>query len=165
MKLTKSFSICLWFDRQAEEAVTFYSGIFSDFSIGKISRFGKEGFEHHGMPEGTVMAIDFSMNGMQFTALNGGPMFQFTEAISLIINCETQDEIDYFWDKLSGNGGQPGPCGWLKDRYGLSWQVTPTCLADYLSDTNPERKARVANVVFQMQKMDLSVLENAYNGE
>lgn len=165
MKLTKSLSVCLWFDREAEEAVDFYSGIFSDFSLGKISRFGTEGFEHHGMPEGTAMAIEFTMNGMSFTALNGGPIFKFNEAISLIISCDTQDEIDYFWDKLTQKGGQPGPCGWLKDPYGLSWQVTPSCLSDFLSDSNKERKSRVEKVLFQMQKLDLSIIKNAYHAD
>ena len=120
----QEMTICLWYDSEAEEAAKFYTSIFKDSEIGEISRFGKEGFEHHGKPEGTAMTVSFKLNKMNFIALNGGPMFKFNEAISVMIHCDTQDEIDHYWFSLT-EGGEEGPCGWLKDKYGVSWQIVP----------------------------------------
>ena len=155
----------LWFDQQAEDAAKFYTTIFKDSRIGKISRYGKEGFEVHGMPEGTVMVIEFWLAGQQFLALNGGPHFKFNEAISFVINCDTQEEVDYYWDKLK-EGGDPKAqmCGWLKDRYGLSWQVVPTVLDELVSDPDPEKAGRAMKAMLQMKKLDIAALKKAYEG-
>lgn len=157
-------SICLWFDDQAEEAVKFYTSIFQDAEIGQISRFGKEGFEHHGKPEGSVMSIDFKLNKMKFIALNGGPIFKFNEAISIVVYCDTQEEIDHYWVKLTEDGEEQ-LCGWLKDRYGISWQITPGFLHEYLTDMDPEKRSRVSTAAFQMKKFEIEELVTAYNGK
>lgn len=150
----------LWFDNQAEEAVKFYTSIFKDSRIGKISRYGKAGQEIHGMPEGTVLTIEFYLNGQQFKALNGGPHFKFNEAISLIVNCETQEEIDYYWGKLSEGGDEKAQqCGWLKDKYGVSWQIVPTALGELMSD--PEKSESVMTTLLQMKKLDINTLIQA----
>jgi len=155
----------LWYDRNAEEAVNHYVSAFKDGKIGKITRYGKEGFEFHGMPEGTVLTIEFSLAGQEFLALNGGPMFTFTEAISFIINCDTQDEIDHFWDALGpGGGGTEQQCGWLKDRFGLSWQVAPTIMAELMTDPDKAKVSRVMNAMFQMKKFDIAELKRAAAG-
>lgn len=156
----------LWFDKQAEEAAKFYTSIFKNSNIGDISYYGKEGFEIHGMPEGTVMTVAFQLDGQDFVALNGGPTFKFTEAISLLISCRDQEEIDYFWNKLS-EGGDPKAqiCGWLKDKFGLSWQVIPVDLSKFLSDKNPEKSARVMREFLKMGKIELSKLKDAYEGK
>jgi predicted 3-demethylubiquinone-9 3-methyltransferase (glyoxalase superfamily) len=161
---TTEMTICLWYNDQAEEAVNLYKSIFEDFKIGKISRFGKEGFEYHHKPEGSVMTIDFNLNQMNFLALNGGPNFKFNEAISIIVNCESQAEIDHYWGKLTENGGEEGPCGWLKDKFGLSWQINPTVLSKYMTDEDFERRSRVEKLMFQMKKFDIKKLEDTYNG-
>ncbi len=129
---------CLWFDKQAEEAVAFYTSVFKDSKIHATTRFGKAGFEQHGQPEGLVMTIDFEVNGMRLTALNGGPHFTFNEAVSFIVLCNDQAEIDYYWDALGADGGSHGPCGWLKDKYGLSWQVCPRGMDDMLNNAGGE---------------------------
>jgi len=157
-------TICLWYDDQAEEAASFYTSIFEDSEIGQISRFGKEGFEFHGKPEGTAMTVEFRLNQMNFIALNGGPQYKFTEAVSITINCDTQEEIDHYWYGLS-EGGEEGPCGWLKDKFGLSWQVNPRILSTYLKDNNTERRSRVEKLMFQMTKFDIEKLKNAYEGK
>ena len=156
----------LWFDKQAEEAVKLYTTVFKNSRIGKISRYGKEGFEVHGMPEGTVMVIEFWLEGQQFTALNGGPHFTFNEAVSFIINCDTQEEVDYYWDKLK-EGGDPKAqiCGWLKDRFGLSWQVVPTILDELMSDPDPAKAGRTMNAMLQMKKLDIAALKRAHEGK
>jgi predicted 3-demethylubiquinone-9 3-methyltransferase (glyoxalase superfamily) len=155
---TRPLIPCLWFNDQAEEAVNFYTSIFKNSSIGKVSRYGKEGFEVHGKKEGTVMAISFHLNGQEFTALNGGPAFKFTEAISFQVMCDTQEEIDDYWSKLTA-GGEEGPCGWLKDKYGLSWQVVPTILPKLMGD--PQKSGRVMKTFLQMKKLDIEKLVNA----
>jgi predicted 3-demethylubiquinone-9 3-methyltransferase (glyoxalase superfamily) len=160
----QEMSICLWYDYQAEEAANFYTSIFQDSEIGLISRFGKEGFEYHGKPEGTVMSIDFSLNQMKFIAMNGGPKFKFNEALSIVVYCDTQEEVDYYWNKLTA-GGEEGPCGWLKDKYALSWQITPTILPAYLADKDAEKRSRVSAVVFQMTKFDIKKIKKAYEGK
>lgn len=154
-------NICLWYDDHAEEAANFYTSIFQDAEIGPISRFGKEGFEHHGKPEGTAMTVDFRLNQMKFIALNGGPKFTFNEAVSIVVYCDTQEEIDHYWTKLT-EGGEEGPCGWLKDKYGVSWQITPTILPGYLIDKDIIKRSRVEQVAFQMTKFDIEKLKNAY---
>jgi predicted 3-demethylubiquinone-9 3-methyltransferase (glyoxalase superfamily) len=149
---------CLWFHTQAEEAAKFYASVFKNSKIGKISRYGKEGFEIHGKQEGTVMTAEFEIAGQKFLALNGGPQFKFNEAVSFQVHCETQEEIDYFWSKLA-EGGQEGPCGWLKDKFGLSWQVIPTALPQLLMDENSGQ--RVMKSMLQMRKIDIAALKRA----
>lgn len=158
----QKMTLCLWFDNQAEEAVKHYTAIFKHSEIGATSRYGKEGFEFHGKPEGTVMTVNFKLNGMDFIALNGGPQFQFNEAASIVVNCETQEEIDYFWARLS-EGGQEGPCGWLKDKYGVSWQIVPTILSDMLSSTDAKKSQSVTKAFLKMRKFDIAGLQRAYD--
>lgn len=154
---------CLWFDNQAEEAANFYTSVFKNSRIGKISRYGKEGFEIHGRPEGSVMTVEFEIEGQAFTALNGGPVFKFNEAVSFQVNCETQEEVDYYWKKLSGGGDeQAQQCGWLKDKYGLSWQIVPTVLGKMLNDPDPVKSERVMKAMLQMKKLDIGTLKQAY---
>jgi predicted 3-demethylubiquinone-9 3-methyltransferase (glyoxalase superfamily) len=150
----------LWFDDQAEEAAHFYTSIFRNSKIGSVSRYGDEGARASGRPVGTAMVVPFNLDGQEFLALNGGPHFKFTEAISFVVNCETQAEVDEFWEKLS-EGGQKGRCGWLKDKYGLSWQIVPTVVAKLMSDADPERTKRVMRAVMQMDKLDIEALEQA----
>jgi predicted 3-demethylubiquinone-9 3-methyltransferase (glyoxalase superfamily) len=161
MQMTaKRITPCLWFDDQAEEAAGFYASVFKNSKIGKISRYGKEGFEVHGRKEGTVMTVEFEIEGQKFVALNGGPHFKFNEAVSFQIHCETQQEIDFFWSKLS-EGGREQPCGWLKDKFGLSWQVIPDALPRMLMDENSEKSQRVMKSMLQMRKIDLAALKQA----
>jgi predicted 3-demethylubiquinone-9 3-methyltransferase (glyoxalase superfamily) len=154
---------CLWFDSEAEEAANFYVSLFENSRIKRISRYGKEGFEVHGRPAGSVMTVEFELAGQTFTALNGGPIFKFTEAVSFQVHCATQAEVDRFWSRLS-EGGQEGPCGWLKDRYGLSWQVVPAVLPEMLLDPDPAKAQRVTKAFLQMKKFDIAALERAYQG-
>ncbi|HAU1789695.1 TPA: VOC family protein [Legionella pneumophila] len=149
---------CLWFDDKAEEAVTYYISIFKNGSIEKISYYSKEGFEFHKKPAGSVMTILFNLNGQQYMALNGGPEFQFNESVSLMVNCDTQDELDYFWKELSADG-EEGSCGWLKDKFGLSWQIVPDILAELLSDH--QKSEKVMRVLLQMKKLDIAKLKAA----
>ena len=131
---------CLWFDNQAEEAANFYTSIFKNSKIGNITRYGKEGYEIHGRKEGTVMTLDFEIEGKKFTALNGGPVFKFNEAISFVVHCETQKEVDYYWEKLSEGGDEKAQqCGWLKDKYGVSWQIVPEVLSKLVGDPASEK--------------------------
>ena len=154
---------CLWYDGKAEEAANFYFSIFKNSKILSSSRYDKEAAKWSGMPEGSVMVIEFELDGQRFMALNGGPMFQFTEAVSFTVNCGTQGEVDHFWSKLSA-GGQESMCGWLKDKYGLSWQVTPTRLPELLRDKDPVKAGRVMQAMLQMKKIDIAELERAYAG-
>lgn len=156
---------CLWFDNQAEEAATFYTSIFSNSKIKRVARYSKAGKEIHGGDAGTVMTVEFELDGVSFIAINGGPIFKFTEAVSFQIPCETQEEIDYYWSRLTADGGQEGPCGWLKDKYGLSWQVTPAALSDMLMDHASEKTERVTNAFMQMKKFDIAALKRAYEGQ
>jgi predicted 3-demethylubiquinone-9 3-methyltransferase (glyoxalase superfamily) len=149
----------LWFDDQAEEAAKYYCSIFPNSKITKLSRYGSAGPR----PEGMVMAVDFELDGQGFNALNGGPEFRFTEATSLLVNCQTQDEVDGLWEKL-GAGGEHGPCGWLKDRYGLSWQIVPVALGEMLSDPDPVKSQRVMAAMLKMGKLDEVELRSAYEG-
>jgi len=149
---------CLWFDHQAEQAANLYISIFENSKINNISRYGKEGFEIHGQKEGTVMSVSFTLNGQPFSAINGGPLFQFNEAISFQVYCNTQEEIDAYWEKLT-KGGEEVQCGWLKDQFGVSWQVVPTILQELLND--PTRSERVTKVFLQMKKFDIEKLKRA----
>ena len=152
---------CLWFDHQAEEAVKFYTSIFKSSKIGDITRYGKEGYEIHGREAGTVMTVEFEIEGQKFVALNGGPVFKFNEAISFQVHCKTQEEVDYYWEKLS-EGGETGQCGWLKDKYGVSWQIDPTVLSEMLQDKDVRKSERVMKALLQMQKLDINKLKRAY---
>ena len=155
---TQKLSPCLWFDNSAEDAAKFYTSIFKNSKMGSISYYGNEGQEIHGKKPGSVMAVYFEINGIPFTALNGGPQFKFSEAISFQVLCETQDEIDYYWNNLT-SGGEEGPCGWLKDKYGLSWQIVPAVLPQLMAD--PSRSQKVMHAFMKMKKMDIQTLENA----
>jgi predicted 3-demethylubiquinone-9 3-methyltransferase (glyoxalase superfamily) len=157
MQLTAKITPCLWLDSEAEEAAKFYASIFKNSKIGKISRYGKEGFEKKA---GTVMTVEFEIEGQEFVALNGGPHFKFNEAVSFQVHCETQQEIDYFWSKLAKDG-EEGPCGWLKDKFGLSWQVIPKALPQMLMDENSEKAQRVMKSMLQMRKIDVDALKRA----
>jgi len=148
---------CLWFNNQAEEAVQFYTSMFKKSKIDKVSYYGDEG---HGM-KGTVLTITFQINGQEFMALNGGPEYKFTPALSLFVNCDDQEEVDYFWAKLS-EGGKKGQCGWLTDKYGVSWQIVPTILGELMSDKNTKKTANVMHVLLQMHKLDIAALKKAY---
>jgi predicted 3-demethylubiquinone-9 3-methyltransferase (glyoxalase superfamily) len=150
----------LWFDHQAEEAVNFYSSIFEDSRVKIVTRYGEAGPG----PKGTVMTIAFELAGHEFVALNGGPQYKFTEAISFVVNCETQEEVDELWEKLS-EGGTEIQCGWLKDKYGLSWQIVPKILLKFLQDKDPEKAQRVMKAMFPMKKLDIAALERAHRGE
>lgn len=154
----------LWFNNNAEEAVQFYLTIFKISSIGKITYYGKEGFEIHHMPSGTVMSIEFEIQGQRFIALNGGPVFKFNEAISFVITCETQEEIDYYWNKLiDGGDPQAQRCGWLKDRFGISWQVVPSLLQKLLTNPDDDRKDAVMKAILQMKKLDIKKIQQAFD--
>ncbi|MCC6144285.1 MAG: VOC family protein [Candidatus Hydrogenedentes bacterium] len=156
---------CLWFDRNAEEAANFYTGIFPNSGMDEIARYGKAGFEIHGMPEGMVLTVKFTLAGQPFMALNGGPLFQFNEAISFQVSCGTQEELDHYWQKL-GEGGDPEAqvCGWLKDRYGVSWQITPRVLGQMLVDPDIARRERVMTALHQMRTLDIAGLQRAFDG-
>ena len=151
----------LWFDNQAEEAANFYVSIFKNSKIGSIARYDEVGAKASGRPEGSVMIVTFQLEGQEFTALNGGPVFKFTEAISFLVNCETQQEVDRLWEKLS-ESGEKGQCGWLKDRFSLSWQIVPTALGEMLADKDPEKAQRVMKAMLQMKKIDIEGLKKAY---
>jgi predicted 3-demethylubiquinone-9 3-methyltransferase (glyoxalase superfamily) len=155
----------LWFDTQAEEAVSFYTSVFKNSRIVSVARYGEAGAEVSGRPRGTVMTIAFQLDGQEFVALNGGPHFKFTEAISLVVNCESQDEVDYFWETLSNGGDEKAQqCGWLKDRYGVSWQVVPFALRRFVGGPDPEKSQRAMKAMLQMKKIDIEGLREAYEG-
>ncbi len=155
----------LWFDDQAEDAVNFYTSLFKNSKTGRIFRSTEEVAEKSGRPVGSVLTIEFEIEGQKFVALNGGPLFKFNESVSFVINCETQEEVDYFWGKLTADGGEESACGWLKDKFGLSWQVTPTVLIDMLHDKDPEKAERVMKAMLQMQKIEIPKLKAAYGGK
>jgi len=150
---------CLWFDSQGEQAAQFYTSIFPNSSIGAITRYGPDA---HG-PEGSVMTVAFVLDGQPYIALNGGPLFTFSEAISFEVGCESQEEVDHYWDRLS-DGGQQGPCGWLKDRYGVSWQIVPTVVHELLADPDPARVERATQALQQMTRLDIAQLRRAADG-
>lgn len=165
MATLQKITPCLWFDMQAEEAVNSYATIFKNSEIGQVTRYTEAGREIHGMEPGTVLTIAFELEGLSFTALNGGPMFKFSEAISLQVNCDTQEEVDHFWEKLSAGGDeQAQQCGWLKDRFGLSWQIIPSILPELLSDPDSEKGQRAMQAMLQMKKLDIEALKRAAAG-
>jgi predicted 3-demethylubiquinone-9 3-methyltransferase (glyoxalase superfamily) len=155
----------LWFDDQAEEAARFYTSIFKNSKIEGVTWYGEEAAEASGRPKGTIMTVTFLIAGQEFVALNGGPHFKFNEAISFVVNCESQAEIDYYWDKLSEDGDiKAQQCGWLKDRYGVSWQIVPTIMAEFLTDPDPDKSRRVMQAILQMKKIDIEALKGAAGG-
>ena len=161
MRLSK-ITPCLWFDTQGEEAANFYTGIFKNSKINSIARYGKEGHEIHGKNEGEVMTVLFELDGQSFTALNGGPIFKFNEAVSLQIYCDTQQEIDHYWSKLTAGGDASAQqCGWLKDKYGLSWQIIPEALPRYMQDSDRAKAERVMQAMLQMRKIVVADLDAA----
>ncbi len=151
----------LWFDTQAEEAVNFYVSIFKNSRIGSIAHYEEEAAKASGRPKGSVMTVAFELDGQEFIALNGGPLFKFTEAISLVVNCETQEEVDHFWKRLTA-GGQEVQCGWLKDRFGVSWQIVPTVLGEMLQDKDPGKSRRVMAAMLKMKKINIEALKKAH---
>ena len=153
--MTNLITPCLWFDNKAEEASLFYTSVFKNSKIESINRYGKEGFEFHGQTEGTVMTVSFKINGQPFTALNGGPLFRFNESVSFQVFCENQEEIDYYWDKLTADGEEV-QCGWLKDKFGLSWQIIPSILPELLSD--PAKAGKVTTAFMKMKKLEIAEL-------
>jgi len=154
---------CLWFDDQAEVAVKLFTSVFSDSRIGRLTRYGREGYEIHGRPEGSVMTVEFEIAGQTFTALNGGPVFRFNEAVSFQVNCETQEEMDDYWERLSAGGDEAAQqCGWLKDRYGVSWQVVPRIVVELVGDPDSERSQRAMRALLGMKKIDIAALKRAY---
>ena len=163
MSKTQKITTFLWFDSQAEEAAKYYVSIFKDSRIVGTTRYDEEASKVAGRPKGTVMTVEFELDGQRFTALNGGPLFKFTEAISLVVHCENQNEVDHFWEKLSA-GGEEVECGWLKDRYGLSWQVVPDVLIEMLQSKDPEKSKRAMAAMLKMRKLDIAALQQAYDG-
>jgi predicted 3-demethylubiquinone-9 3-methyltransferase (glyoxalase superfamily) len=155
----------LWFDNQAEEAVKFYAAIFKNSKVGKITRYGESAEKAAGRPAGSVMTVEFELEGQKFTALNGGPVFKFNESISFVANCKTQEEVDYFWEKLTADGGQEIECGWLKDKFGVSWQIVPTVLIEMLHDKDEAKAERVMKAMLQMHKLDIKTLKDGYAGK
>jgi predicted 3-demethylubiquinone-9 3-methyltransferase (glyoxalase superfamily) len=166
MPKVQKISPCLWFDDQAEEAARFYTGIFRNSRIMTVTRYGEAGREIHHRPAGSVMTVVFELDGQSFTALNGGPLFRFNEAISFQVDCESQEEVDYYWYKLSEGGDEKDrQCGWLKDKYGVSWQIVPAVLREMLTDRDAARSERVMEALLQMKKLDIDKLERAFAGE
>src|SRR5437879_6141132 len=157
----------LWFDDQAEEAVKFYTSIFKNSKVGKVLRYDEEAakISQSGRPPGSVLTLEFQIEGQNFVALNGGPAFKFNESISFVVNCETQEEVDYFWEKLTADRGEESTCGWLKDKFGLSWQVVPTVLSEMLQDKDAQKAKRVMSAMLKMKKLDIAELKRAYEAK
>jgi len=162
--ITQKITPCLWFDTQAEAAANFYTSVFDNGRIKQVSRYGKAGQDVHGKEPGSVMVVEFEIAGQTFTALNGGPQFKFSEAVSFQVMCDSQDEIDRFWSRLS-DGGKEGQCGWLKDRYGLSWQIVPSALPQMITNARGEARERIIGAVMGMKKFDVAALHRAAAGE
>lgn len=166
IKRSSKISINLWFETQAEEAARFYTSVFENSRLGRLTRYSNVGEDIHGQKNGNVMTVEFELEGCHFVALNGGPQFKFTEAISLIVNCNTQEEIDYYWESLSEGGDESAQvCGWLKDRFGVSWQIVPACLLEMLNDPDPKKVQQVTQTMLSTpKKLDIEALEKAYIG-
>lgn len=165
MPVTQRITPCLWFDDQAEQAVAFYATIFKNSKVVKTARYGEAGKEVHGKKPGTVMTVAFELDGQTFTALNGGPIFKFNEAVSLVVNCDSQEEVDHYWEKLSKGGDEKAQqCGWLKDKYGVSWQVVPRALVEMVSDPDTEKAGRAMKAMLKMKKIDIAEMKRAYAG-
>jgi predicted 3-demethylubiquinone-9 3-methyltransferase (glyoxalase superfamily) len=160
MAIKQRISNCLWFDGQAEEAANFYVAIFKNSKTTAVSRYGEAGPG----PKGSVMTVAFELDGQTFVGLNGGPTFKFTEAISMIVNCDTQAEVDFYWEKLTEGGGKPGQCGWLKDKFGVSWQIVPTALIEMATSKELEKSQRMMRVLMRMTKLDIAALKKSYDG-
>jgi predicted 3-demethylubiquinone-9 3-methyltransferase (glyoxalase superfamily) len=166
MQRVQKLTPCLWFDDQAEDAAKFYCSIFDHSKITGMTHYGKAGFEFHGRPEGSVMTVSFELDGQSFTGLNGGPLFKFSEAISFQVNCQTQDEVDHYWGNLSAGGvPEAQQCGWLKDKFGLSWQIVPVAMMDMMKDPDTKKSQRVMAAMMQMKKLDIAALQRAFDGE
>jgi predicted 3-demethylubiquinone-9 3-methyltransferase (glyoxalase superfamily) len=163
-KPAQKITTCLWFDGQAEEAARFYTSIFEHSTIGEVTRYDAAAARASGQPEGSVMTVEFTLDGREFMGLNGGPMFRFTEAMSLVVHCETQPEVDHFWSRLTAGGGQEVQCGWLKDKYGVSWQIVPTLMLALLKDPDPAKARRAMEAMLQMKKLSIPELEKAAEG-
>lgn len=165
MPVVQRITPCLWFDQQAEEAAKFYTGIFRNSRITKTAYYGEAGHDIHGMAAGTVLTVTFELDGQAFTAMNGGPVFKFNEAVSFQVNCDTQEEVDHYWEKLSAGGDEKAQqCGWLKDRFGASWQIVPTMVAEMIADPDAGKSQRVMTALLQMKKLDIAKLKLAYAG-
>jgi predicted 3-demethylubiquinone-9 3-methyltransferase (glyoxalase superfamily) len=160
MTITQKITTFLWYDHEAEEAARLYTSLFNDSKILNVARYGDAGPG----PKGSAMTVNFQLAGQEFIALNGGPMYKFTEAISLMVHCENQQEVDGLWNKLTANGGEESMCGWLKDRFGLSWQIIPTALFQLIGDPDPEKARRATEAMLQMKKIDIAALERAHGG-
>src|SRR5213082_3968339 len=152
----------LWFDDHAEDAVNYYTSIFKNSKAGRILRYSERAAEKTGRPIGSVLTIEFEIESQKFVALNGGPLFKFNESISFVVNCETQEEVDYFWEKLTADGGEESACGWLKDKFGVSWQITPTVLNEMIMDKDAAKSQRVIKAMLEMDKIDIATLKRAY---
>jgi predicted 3-demethylubiquinone-9 3-methyltransferase (glyoxalase superfamily) len=163
MSLMQKIAPFLWFDGEAEQAANFYVSIFNNSKIQKITRYPEEAAKKIRREPGSVMTVEFTLDGVECVALNGGPEFKFNESVSFVVYCDTQEEIDYYWEKLTAGGGSPGVCSWLKDKYGLSWQVQPRLLIEMLGDSDKAKAERVMNAMMEMDKIDIAQLEKAYN--
>ena len=155
---------CLWFDGNAQDAAKFYASIFKDVEIGKTSTYDETSSDVSGQPEGSVMVVEFEIAGQKFVGLNGGPLFKFNEAVSFMIDCKDQEEVDYYWSHLTADGGEESMCGWLKDKFGLSWQVVPTVMNDLAGGPDPAGSKRAMEAMFKMKKLDIQKLQDAYDG-
>ena len=166
MQRVQKLTPCLWFDNEAEEAAKFYCSIFDHSKITATTHYSEAGFEFHGRPAGSVMTVSFELDGQSFTGLNGGPQFKFSEATSFQVNCQTQDEVDHFWGNLSAGGPvEAQQCGWLKDKFGLSWQIVPIVLMDIMKDPDTKKSQRAMEAMLQMKKLDIAALQRAFDGE
>jgi predicted 3-demethylubiquinone-9 3-methyltransferase (glyoxalase superfamily) len=164
-RITQRITPFLWFDDKAEEGAKFYASVFKNSKIDKVTRYPEEAAKKIGREPGSVMTVEFTLDGVEFVALNAGPQFKFTEALSFVVMCDTQDEVDYYWEKLTADGGEPGVCSWLKDKFGLSWQVQPRLLIQLLGDPDKAKAERVMNAMMEMTKIDISKLKKAYDGK
>ncbi|CAG8872557.1 hypothetical protein PS726_03422 [Pseudomonas fluorescens] len=166
MQRVQKLTPCLWFEDQAEDAAKFYCSIFDHSKITGMTHYGNAGFEFHGRPEGSVMTVSFELDGQSFTGLNGGPLFKFSEAISFQVNCQTQEEVDHYWGNLSAGGvPEAQQCGWLKDKFGLSWQIVPVAMMDMIKDPDTKKSQRAMAAMMQMKKLDIAALQRAFDGE
>ena len=164
MRISSRIAPCLWFQDQAEQAARFYTSVFKNSRVGRVSRYGEAGHDIHGRLAGSVMTVAFELDGQPFVALNGGPLFKFNEAVSMMVYCDSQEEIDYYWTKLSNGGDEKAQqCGWLKDQYGLSWQVVPRALPEMLGDPTSEKSERTMNAMLSMKKLDIAKLQQAFD--
>lgn len=163
--MKQKISPCLWFDNQAEDAAKFYVSVFKNSKIGRIIRYGDVGTEIHGGKPGAVLAIEFELDGQPFSGMNGGPLFKFSEAISFQVPCDTQDEIDYYWTKLQEGGGHESDCGWMKDKFGLSWQIFPAVLLEMLASSDRQKADRAMAAMLKMKRLDLPTLQRAFDGK